>query len=102
MSLTKRNLLIALAALAASPALAQTESELDLSAGRAVGDAYRAAHPSADLSGVQALVSDRTLSGGAIESLRARARADFTAGRVFIHKGWRLSETEAQLFALLS
>jgi hypothetical protein len=34
--------------------------------------------------------------------LRARAAEDFRAARVFIFKGWRISETEARLFALLA
>jgi len=101
MTLTKRNLLAALAALAVTPALAQTNSGLDLSAARSVGQAYLAAYPNADLSPLRAALS----AGGpnaAIEAARQRVRADFAAGRVFVYRGWRLSETEAQLCALLS
>lgn len=101
MSITKRNLLIVLTALAASPALALAEPALDLSAGRSIGEAYRAAHANIDLSDLQALLHG-SLDAHAIETLHARARADFAAGRVFVHRGWRLSATEAQLFALLA
>ncbi len=101
MSLTKRNLLLALVALGVAPALAQESASLDLSAGRALGEAYRAANPQADFAAVQALTA-RGLSAETIAALRARVAADFSASRVFIHRGWRLSETEAQIFALLA
>ena len=34
--------------------------------------------------------------------LMGRVRDDFRAGRMFVHKGWFLSETEAKLCALIS
>ena len=34
--------------------------------------------------------------------LKNRVRDDFRAGRMFVHKGWFLSETEAKLCALIS
>lgn len=34
--------------------------------------------------------------------LKSRVRDDFRAGRMFVHKGWFLSETEARLCALIS
>jgi hypothetical protein len=103
MSLSKRDILAALAALgvgAALPAVAQTAP--DLVAGRGVGQAYLAAHPAADLSRVRNELPPGGFTANAVEHLRARSMADFRAGRVFIFKGWRLSETEAQLFALLT
>jgi hypothetical protein len=39
-------------------------------------------------------------TAAATAKLRARAAADFRAGRLFIHRGWRLSDTEGRLFAL--
>jgi hypothetical protein len=105
MSLNKRDVLFALAALAASaalPAAAQTAAAPDLAAGRAIGDAYRAAHPAADLERLRNELLPGGFTAEAGQRLRARAAADFRAARIFIFKGWRLSETEAQLFALLT
>jgi hypothetical protein len=105
MSLSKRDVLFALAALgagAAFPAAAQTAAAPDLTAGRAIGEAYRAAHPGADLTRLRNELLPGGFTAEAGQRLRALAAADFRAARVFIFKGWRLSETEAQLFALLT
>jgi hypothetical protein len=103
MTLSKRDLLLALAALGASAALpAAAQTAPDLSAGRAIGDAYRAANPSEDWAAVRAELAPNGLDAAAIARLRGFAAADFGAGRVFIHEGWRLSRTEARLFALLA
>lgn len=104
MSPSKRDVLLALAALATSapiPAAAQTTA-LNLSAGRAIGQAYLAANPSADLAALRRDLLSNGFDEAARENLRARASSDFRAARVFIFKGWRLSETEARLFALLT
>lgn len=103
MTLSKRELLLALAALgvgAVTPAAAQ--SALDLSAGRAIGEAYRAANPSEDWAAIRAELAPSGLDAAALSGLRAAVAADFGAGRVFVHEGWRLSRTEARLFALLA
>ena len=105
MSLSKRDVLRALAALgaaAALPATAQTATAPDFTAGRAIGEAYRAAHSGADFTRLRNELLPAGFAAEAGERLRARAAADFRAARVFIFKGWRLSETEAQLFALLT
>jgi hypothetical protein len=105
MSLSKRELLLALSALGAGailPAAAQTAAAPDLSAGRAIGEAYRAANPNEDWSAVRAELAPNGLDGAAIARLRTLAAADFGAGRVFVHEGWRLSRTEGRLFALLA
>jgi hypothetical protein len=104
MSLSKRDVLLALAALgagAALPAAAQTNA-LDLSEGRAVGQAYLAATPSADLAALRNDLLPNGFDQEARSRLRVRAAEDFRAARVFIFKGWRISETEARLFALLA
>lgn len=104
MRLSKRDVLLALAALAAGaalPAAAQTAAP-DLSAGRAIGAAYLAAHPQANLSQLRNELLPAGFTPDAATQLRARVAADFRAQRVFVFKGWRLSETEAQLFALLT
>ena len=103
MNLSKRDLLralIALGAVAAAPAWSQDPSGLDLSGGRAIGAAYRAAHGDR-LEPARALLPQR-LDDAALMRLKARAAADFREGRMFVYEGWRLSETEAQLFALLT
>lgn len=105
MNLSKRELLLALTALGAGailPAAAQTSAAPDLSAGRAIGEAYRAANPDEDWSTVRADLAPGGLDAAAIQRLRGLAAADFGAGRVFVHEGWRLSRTEARLFALLA
>jgi hypothetical protein len=104
MNLSRRDIVLALAALAAgaaAPSVAQTAA-LDLSAGRAIGAAYVAANPSTDLARLRAELLPNGFSPDAARRLRERAAADFRAARVFVFKGWRLSQTEAQLFALLT
>jgi hypothetical protein len=105
MSLSKRELLLALTALGASavlPAAAQQATAPDLSAGLAIGDAYRAANAGEDWAAIRADLAPTGLDAAALNRLRELAAADFGAGRVFVHEGWRLSRTEARLFALLA
>ena len=102
MSLSRRDIVLALAAIAAgTPGPAAAQATIDLSAGRAIGVAYRTANPQADLSRLR-LELQHGFTPDRAPRLRERAAADFRAARVFIFKGWRLSETEAQLFALLT
>lgn len=103
MILSKRDVLLALAALAAGTALpAAAQTAPDLSAGRAIGQAYLAANPGADLTLLRNDLLPNGFDASAGGRLRALVAADFRAARVFIFKGWRLSETEARLFALLT
>jgi len=104
MNLSKRDVLLALGALAAGAALpaAAQASAPDLSAGRAIGQAYLAANPSADLAALRSDLLPNGFDATAPQRLRERAAADFRAARVFVFKGWRISETEARLFALLT
>ena len=105
MTLSKRQILLALAAIGASaalPATAQQTSALDLSAGRAIGEAYLAANPGVDIAALRAALLPTGFDASAPAHLRALVSADFRAARVFVFKGWRLSETEARLFALLT
>ena len=105
MTLTKRHVLFALAALAAggSAAAAQTAAPaIDLAAGRAIGEAYLVAHPEE----VEVVNSARRpgniLDDVHLARLRTMAADDFDAGRVFNYQGWILSRTEGRLFALLA
>jgi hypothetical protein len=104
MSPSKRDILLALAALGAAAALpaAAQATALDLSDGRAVGAAYLAANPNADITTLRNELLPDGFTDEAAGRLRARAAEDFGAARVFVFKGWRLSETEARLFALLA
>ncbi len=104
MSLNKRDVLLALTALAtgaAIPAAAQTNA-VDLSGGRTIGEAYVAVNPGADRVAWRNDLLPNGFSDEAVVRLRARAAEDFRAARVFMFKGWRISETEARLFALLA
>jgi hypothetical protein len=105
----KRQLLLALAAISgygASPALAQTTtaagacSTFDLPGGDEIGAAWRAANPDADLAALRAELLPDGLCEEALAPIGARVKADFRNGALFIYRGWRLSQTEAQLFAL--
>jgi hypothetical protein len=105
MSLSKRELLLALTALGAGallPAAAQEIDAPDLSAGRAIGEAYRAANSREDWAALRADLAPSGLNAGAVARIRGLTAADFAANRVFVHEGWRLSRTEARLFALLA
>jgi hypothetical protein len=104
-TVTRRDVLAAIASIsviAAAPALAQGSPSLDLAAGRSIGEAYLAAHPNTNLVRLRQMHLPNGLDAQAMGRLRARAAADFRGGRIFMHEGWRLSETEAQLFALLN
>jgi hypothetical protein len=104
MNLNKRDLLLALAALGAGamiPAHAQTAAP-DLSAGRAIGEAYRAAYPGEGPEALRAELLPNGLDAEALARLKAAAAADFGSGAVFVYQGWRLSRTEGRLFALLT
>jgi len=100
MNLTKRHLLLALAAIGAAPALAQNADPI--AGGRDIGRAWIAANPSADLAALRASLMPRGFSAETAQTLRTRVADDFRNARVFVHNGWRLSQTEAQLFALLA
>jgi hypothetical protein len=75
---------------------------LDPAAVQRIGQAWRVAHP-----GVAGqTLETRLFPGGrgkaALPRLREQAAADFRRGAVFAYRGWRLSDTEGALFALLS
>lgn len=113
-ALARRDLLAALVAAAtgtALPALARAASadpkanlfaDLDQAAAARIGQAWLAAHPQT----TAAALSARLFPGGrgpqALPVLRRRVGEDFRRGAVFIHRGWRLSDTEGALFALLA
>jgi len=103
--ISRREILAALAGIAAVAAMPgaalAAEPAIDLSTGRAIGQAYLAAHPETSLAKLRRLHLPAGLDPTAVGRLRTRVAADFHDGRTFVHEGWRLSQTEAQLFALL-
>jgi hypothetical protein len=104
---SRRDLLAALMALAASPALARAAApdaftELDPAAVQRIGKAWRETHPGATAQDLTARLFSTGRGPDALPSLRVKAAEDFRRGAVFVYRGWRLSDTEGALFALLS
>lgn len=105
----RRDLLLALAALgsglagAASAAAADPLAGIDAAAAAKVGAAWRAAHPGATAKALEKrLFPDGRTDARALARLQAAVRSDFREGRVFMYRGWRLSDTEGALMALLA
>jgi len=103
-SLDRRHVLLALAGLAAGAATpaAGAFPQIDPEGARRIGRAYLDGHPGRRLEAgrLQADLLPDGWSPDAVTRLRARAARDFREGRLFIHRGWRLSDTEGRLFAL--
>lgn len=104
---SRRDLLAALVALAATPAMARSATpdvvaDLDAAAVQRIGKAWRELHPNV----TAAVLAKRLFPAGrglaALPRLRDQAAADFRKGAVFTYRGWRLSDTEGALLALLS
>ncbi len=86
---------------AIAPARAQTAA-VDLAAGRAIGEAYRAAFPGEAVETLRDGLVPAGLDAAALGRLKEAVASDFRAADVFIYQGWRLSRTEGRLFALLT
>ena len=102
-TLDRRHVLIALATLAAGAGVSTPAAalpQIDPEGARKVGQAYLAGNGSLDARRLQAELLPDGWTAKAAERLRARAAADFRAGRLFVHRGWRISDTEGRLFAL--
>jgi len=100
-TLDRRAVLWTLAALAAGVATpAVAFPDIDPEGARRVGAAYLAGHKGLDAGRLADELLPDGWSQDAVAKLRARAAADFRAGRLFVHRGWRLSDTEGRLFAL--
>ena len=101
--MNRRDVLFAIAALAAAPASAVAAvPQVDPEGARRIGQAYIDAHPGRrfDAARLKAELLPDGWTPAAAQRLRARAAGDFRAGRLFVHRGWRLSDTEGRLFAL--
>lgn len=102
---SRRDLLAALVAFAATPALARAPDlfpGLDPAAVKRIGEAWRMANPDAPAQKLEKRLFPGGRGKAALPRLREQAAADFRRGAVFAYRGWRLSETEGALFALLS
>lgn len=97
--MNRRHVLMALAAIAAAPGTpAATLPQIDPEGARRIGQAYiTQSRAPLTAAGLQAELLPH---GWSAADLRSRAAADFRAGRLFVHRGWRLSDTEGRLFAL--
>lgn len=65
-----------------------------------IGEAYLRENPSLDRQGLQRELLPNGWSANALAALKQRVSADFRDGRMLIHRGWRISDTEGRLFAL--
>lgn len=104
---TRRDLLAALVALAATPALARAPAPelfagLDAGAVKRIGEAWRTAHAGVTAQRLETRLFPSGRGNAALPRLRKQATADFRKGAVFAYRGWRLSDTEGALMALLS
>jgi hypothetical protein len=99
MAHARREVLLALAGLGFTVVADRAAAD---GAGVEIGRAYRAAHPGApEARRLAATLLPDGWNPEAEARLRAKVAADFRAGRLFTHRGWRLSETEGALFAAL-
>ncbi|KQV57611.1 MULTISPECIES: hypothetical protein [unclassified Caulobacter] len=104
---SRRDLLAALVAFAAAPVLAHAAvsdafAGLDPAAVDRIGKAWRAQHADVTARALAVRLFPTGRGSDALARLGALAAADFRAGKVLTYRGWRLSDTEGALFALLS
>jgi len=106
--LARRDLLAALFAAAALPGVAHAapnaplSGNLDHAAAKRIGDAWLAARPAITAGALRARLFPGDRGPDALPALRRQVAEDFRHGAVFVHRGWRLSETEGALFGLLA
>jgi hypothetical protein len=106
--LARRDLLAALVALTASSALPRLAKaapgfdDLDRDAVERIGRAWLAQNPSVSTPALAKRLFPDGRGPSTLAGLRERAAQDFRNGAVFVHRGWRLSDTEGALFGLLT
>jgi len=106
--LARRDLLAALVAMAASSALpplakaAPTFDDLDQDVIERIGRAWLAQNPGINTPALARRLFPDGRGPNTLPGLRDRAAQDFRKGAVFVHRGWRLSDTEGALFGLLT
>lgn len=75
-------------------------ASLDQKQATKVGQAYLAG-PGAGQT-IEKLQSDIFSRGWSLQRLKARVSDDFAKNRMFEYRGWRLSDTEGKLFAVIA
>jgi hypothetical protein len=111
--LARRDLLAALLAMASSsalPALAKQDGsktapafdDLDHDAVERIGRAWLAQNPGINGPALARRLFPDGRGPSTLAGLRQRAAQDFRKGAVFVHRGWRLSDTDGALFGLLT
>lgn len=107
----RRDLLAALLALSAGGAMptraqaaepAGAFDDLDHAAVDRIGKAWLEQNPGTNAKALAMRLFPGGRNVDALADLRQRAADDFRKGAVFIHRGWRLSQTEGALFGLLA
>jgi hypothetical protein len=107
-TLARRDLLAALLAATALPGLARAAStaplfgDLDHAAAARIGKAWLAARPDIGAGALAKRLFPNGRDPDALPALRRQVAEDFRRGAVFVHRGWRLSDTEGALFGLLA
>lgn len=106
--LGRRDLLAALFAATALPGVAHAApdaalfGDLDHAAAARIGRAWLADHLDIRASALAKRLFPNGRGPDALSALRRQASEDFRRGAVFVHRGWRLAETEGALFGLLA
>jgi hypothetical protein len=106
--LARRDLLAALFAATALPGLARAApgtslfADLDHAAAMRIGKAWLAGRSDVGAAALAKRLFPNGRGLDALADLRRRVAEDFRAGAVFVHRGWRLSDTEGALFGLLA
>ncbi|RYG30809.1 MAG: hypothetical protein EON93_14100 [Burkholderiales bacterium] len=101
--LQRRELFVLIAALGGAAlvsAPAHAMPGIDQEGAARIGEAYLQARPGLDRQHLQRELLPDGWSEVTLAGLRQRVATDFREGRMFIHRGWRLSDTEGRLFAL--
>jgi len=105
-TLARRDLLAALFAATALPGLAQADpplfADLDRAAAARIGKAWLAGQPEVGKAALAKRLFPNGRGPDALTALRNQVSDDFRRGAVFVHRGWRLSQTEGALFGLLA
>ena len=109
--LARRDLLAALFAATAGAALptlaraapdAKLFGDLDHAAAARIGKAWLAGRPATGSAALAKRLFPNGRDADALPALRRQIAEDFRRGAVFVHRGWRLSDTEGALFGLLA
>jgi hypothetical protein len=107
-TLARRDLLAALFAATVLPGAARAApaeplfADLDHAAATRIGKAWLAGRPATTAGALRARLFPQGRGADALPALRRQVTDDFRHGAVFVHRGWRLSDTEGALFGLLS